>query len=161
MGEHHRAAKPSELIEYDQQLRLAVLSFREPPSLEVDGLLKKQIIGGGPVPDILGAAVEGAREAIVGRWREPAEHAAALAFHADVRHRFRVEAATLRASSFEKERAFGEVAAAFIDALPAALTRHLTYVERLKEQTATRSVSSDKERAAPPPMIRREVERSR
>ena len=45
--------------------------------------------------------------------------------------------------------------------LPAPLTRHLTYVERLKEQTATRSVSSDKDRAAPPPMIRREVERSR
>ena len=122
---------------------------------------ERLLSGGGPVPAILGAAVGEAMDAIVGRWREPGEHAAALAFHADVRHRFRVEAETLRASSFEKERAFGEVAAAFIDALPAALTRHLTYVERLKEQTATRSVSSDKERAAPPPMIRREVERSR
>ena len=122
---------------------------------------ERLLLGGGPVPDILGAAVEGAREAIVGRWREPAEHAAALAFHADVRHRFSVEATALRASSFEKERAFGEVATAFIEALPAPLTRHLTYVERLRDQAATRSVSSDKERAVPPPMIRREVERSR
>ena len=116
---------------------------------------------GGTVPDVLQAAVGHAKDAVQGRWREPAEHAAAVAFQADVRRRFSVEAAALRASSLAKERAFGEAATAFVGALPAPLTRHLTYVERLKEQSTARSVSSNKEHTTPPPMIRREVERSR
>ena len=122
---------------------------------------ERLLSGGGPVPGILEAAVGDAKGAILGRWREPAEHAAALAFQADVRRRFGTEAATLRVSSIAKERAFGEAATAFIGALPAPLTRHLTYVERLKEHSAARSVNSNKEHAPPPPTIRREVERSR
>ena len=117
--------------------------------------------GGGPVPDTLQAAVGHAKDAILGRWREPPEHASALAFQADVRRRFSAEAAILRASSNARERAFGEAATEFIGALPAPLTRHLTYVERLKDQSATRSVSSNTEHVTPPLMIRREVERSR
>lgn len=122
---------------------------------------ERLLSGGGPVPDTLQAAVGHAKDAILGRWSEPAEHAAALALQADVRHRFSAEAAILRASSIAGERAFGEAATAFIGALPAPLTRHLMYVERLMEQSATRSVNSNKDHTTPPPMIRREVERSR
>ncbi len=122
---------------------------------------ERLLSGAGPVPDILEAAVGDAKDAILGRWREPAEHAAALAFQADVRRRFSAEAATLRLSPIAMERAAGEAATAFIGALPAPVTRHLMYVERLEKQSATRSVSSNKERTTSAPTIRREVERSR
>jgi hypothetical protein len=122
---------------------------------------ERLLLGAGPVPDVLQAAVGDAKDAILGKWREPAEHAAALAFQAEARHRFSAEAAILSTSSNLRERALGEAATAFIDALPTPLTRHLMYVERVKEHSATRSVTSNKEHTLPPLGERREHQRSR
>lgn len=122
---------------------------------------ERLLAGEGSVPAVLEAAVADAKDAVLGRWREPEEHASAVAFQAAVRERFGAEAALLRASSIASERRFGEAAAAFVGALPAPLTRHLMYVGRLEKETGTRSVNPSRDRASSLPAIRRDVARSR
>jgi hypothetical protein len=101
------------------------------------------LCGVGDTPRVLEAALAETLEIVLGARKLPADHQAALSFHESVYRRFAAEGDRLRRSPDADERAFGAAAIEFLEAMPERLTRHQTYVARLRLETLSRSLEPD------------------
>lgn len=125
---------------------------------------ERLVSGAGDTPLVLKAALDEAIEVVLGTRQLSPDHQAALSFHDEVHQRFVVEANRLRRSRNADERALGAAAIEFLEALPPPLTRHQTYVARLRLETQSRHLTLEHSKASDlsqSATVRRHTERER
>lgn len=125
---------------------------------------ERLLSGTGATPRVLEAALAESMEVVLGTRQLSPDHQAALSFHDSVYRRFLAEANRLRCSLDAGERGLGAAAIDFLEALPLPLTRHQTYVARLRAETQSRSLAPEHSSVKAPPKpaaAGRDIERER